>query len=507
MLGALQAYYAEVRECVKTPEGMTDYFDSHLGVKQGCPLSPTLFGLYIDALEGHMMTAFPDSTVHIGSKRAPMLLYADDIVFMARSEGELQRMLDVFADFCQSYELTVNLDKTAVVVFGTQRNHVSTNVTYRGMLIQQEAQYKYLGIYFHSQIGALKGGSIMIALARKAVFAMQQQARAEEISSPALLCNMFDTLVAPILLYGCEIWGSNAALVEEANKLHTGFLKRVLKVPTSTDTWVILTELGRTPMAHRVLERQGAYWNRLAEMHGDRLLAHARMENFAWMVAGHRGDKKCWYTATLHHMNTVGMHLDGRNVSIPCQSLRNRLAHVGASALQTSITRGMADNRDLYGSDMYARVEGVRRRTYALWFWAPGQRPAHNRINHMHRRSLLLFRLGAHDLNVVTGARVRGISIPRLQRVCRCCRMDVVEDEAHLVFECPHYEVIRLGFSHIFCDDQVVHGGPQQHAVAITDTTSMMQRFFRQDNQAHVALFIYCCLKERRAYLEQHGGL
>jgi hypothetical protein len=86
--------------------------------------------------------------------------------------------------------------------------------------------------------------------------------------------------------------------------------------------------------------------------------------------------------------------------------------------------------------------------------------------------------------------------------------MDVVEDEAHLVFECPHYEVIRLGFSNLFYDDCVAHDGAQQdtHAVAITDTTSMMRRFFSQENQGHVAMFIDCCMKERSAYLEQHGG-
>ena len=86
--------------------------------------------------------------------------------------------------------------------------------------------------------------------------------------------------------------------------------------------------------------------------------------------------------------------------------------------------------------------------------------------------------------------------------------MDVVEDEAHLVFECPHYEVIRLGFSNLFYDECVAHDGVQQdtHAVAITDTTSMMRRFFSQENQGHVAMFIDCCMKERSAYLEQHGG-
>jgi hypothetical protein len=43
-LDALQAQYSEVPLCVKTPEGLTAPFMCTVGLKQGEPSSPDLFG-------------------------------------------------------------------------------------------------------------------------------------------------------------------------------------------------------------------------------------------------------------------------------------------------------------------------------------------------------------------------------------------------------------------------------------------------------------------------------
>jgi len=62
-------------------------------VKQGCPLSPLLFGLYLDALEGALNGRECDALT-LADVRVWLLLFVDDLVLTSESKVGLQQQLD-----------------------------------------------------------------------------------------------------------------------------------------------------------------------------------------------------------------------------------------------------------------------------------------------------------------------------------------------------------------------------------------------------------------------------
>ena len=68
MLEAIQAMYSDAHTVINIDGCIGDSATVLSGVKQGCPLSPTLFGIFIDALEGWLSHMVPAAGVRVQSE-------------------------------------------------------------------------------------------------------------------------------------------------------------------------------------------------------------------------------------------------------------------------------------------------------------------------------------------------------------------------------------------------------------------------------------------------------
>ena len=117
ILDCIKSLYSHDSATVRAQEGISDIFDCLMGVKQGCPLSATLFGLFVDGLEQHLMDILGHDAPSLSGVLIPLLLYADDLTIMSTTPAGLQRLLNALQIFCEQRQLSVNLAKTKEVTF------------------------------------------------------------------------------------------------------------------------------------------------------------------------------------------------------------------------------------------------------------------------------------------------------------------------------------------------------------------------------------------------------
>ena len=97
ILECIKSLYSHDSAAVRTQETrISDIFGCLMGVKQGCPLSATLFGLFLDGLEQHLRDTLGHDVPSLSGViiPPPLLQYADDLTIMSTTLGGLQRQLN-----------------------------------------------------------------------------------------------------------------------------------------------------------------------------------------------------------------------------------------------------------------------------------------------------------------------------------------------------------------------------------------------------------------------------
>jgi hypothetical protein len=170
------------------------------------------------------------------------------------------------------------------------------------------------------------------------------------------------------------------------------------------------------------------YWNRLCALPDRRLLKKAFLESISLNTA----NKKSWTTSFRALFRTTRLGLEwpcSDRIEPHCRSQRSVYIAMHGKSISQSPDNIKLTTYSMMGSDGYCMqsyLASIKDREVS--------------------KSLTKFRAGSHWLEIQQGRFTR---TDRALRLCKKCGSGSVEDENHMLFQCPVYQHVRVKYAEL----------------------------------------------------------
>jgi hypothetical protein len=419
----IKAIYENVKSCIKNHDNSSNaqFFDISLGLKQGEPLSPLLFILFVNDISSCInFSQLSNDDINLLSMY--MLLFADDIALFTTNPDSLQLQLNQVYEYSRKWGLKINVDKTKICIFEKRKSRHNYTWFVDNEPIEIVDSFCYLGIQFFytgSMVNAVKTLSDQALKAYNNLLSVFSRIKLDIKTKLSL----FDSLVVPILLYGSEVWGIYNC--KEIDKLHLRFCKIVLGVRPQTSNAAVLGELGRFPLSVICKERALKYWLNIMKYPGS-LVHTIFLEQCALLP---NNTMSTWSSSVKKQLDSLGYSYLWNSLNLDMNylpMLKQRL-------------------RDQYVQTWNDTIMNQSKLYYYRKFKCEFKYEKYLDIvtNEHQRKELSRFRLCSHLLEIESG---RFAGIDRNLRTCKLCSLNV-ESEYHFLLCCPLYRNLRRKYN------------------------------------------------------------
>ena len=202
--------YTTVRSPVKYKSAKSYLITSHIGVKQ-CDPSNSILCLN-DILNS--INANVDGILNIDDLKLFLILFADDAAIFAYNPISLQSILSDLVQYCNIWNLKLNVNKTKIMIFENSRP-TSYDFFLNDTRIEIVNSFKYLRIHFFKNGNWSRTQKV---IAQHAAFSLHNLFIVyNQLDLPiSHKINLFVYLVLPVLNYPAEVWGYHSSPDVEA---------------------------------------------------------------------------------------------------------------------------------------------------------------------------------------------------------------------------------------------------------------------------------------------------
>ena len=424
------AMYDSTKYAIKLSNGYLAPIDSNLGLKQGCPLSPMLFNLYIDDIKD----IFDDQChpVEIQETKISHFLYADDLVIISHTAEGLQTALNSLHVYSGRKCLAVSVKKSKTMIFNRSGKLIKKYFYLAGKPLEPVQSFCYLGFDVKASGTVKHAMNTLYEKANKAMRPLFQTIARFNLPVKTSL-RIFHAYIEPIALYNAENWAaftdkeiekfSSDSLLQilstgKADILHRKFLKYVLGTSSSCPNMAMYGDTNEQPLTMKAFRLMLNFWHRVTNLSSNTLVKKALLENI---------------NLRTNWIKTVEKLLGDLSLTDT----------IDETYKFKEKTRKAMEKRF---SEYWNKV--VHEDTARLLFYKSikseqGFEPYLDIPNFEDRKSIARLRCSNHSLHIEQG---RHRHIPRENRLCRLCPSKKVETEEHFLTECTFFNRYRPNY-------------------------------------------------------------
>ena len=423
----ITAMYENTKYSIKLKNGYSHALNSNLGLKQGCPLSPLLFNLYIDDInkifeeQCYPITLQDDVLNHF--------LYADDLVLLSSTPDGLQNCLNNLHEFSNRKRLKVSTNKSKTLVFNSAGRFIKTTFRIDQNVLEPVQNFCYLGFDLRAS-GTVK--MAMNSLHDKASKALRPlMCVIARFNLPIKISlKLFHTFITPILLYNVENWitltdkklqtATNETIFTDTNNkcdiLHRKFLKYILGTSKTCLNAMVYGETGEIPLSLKGFRLMVNYWQHLMNLPEQTLAKKALLENIQM--------RSNWILSIEKLMNWCNLA-----DKIESPGRLKKAAYDNTHSKFVSTWRNQLNDPNTSKLQFYRKIKVNH--SFEKYLELP----------HFNDRKIIAkFRCSDHKLEIESG---RHNKTPQNERICRLCPLNEIENEEHFLITCPLYDQIR----------------------------------------------------------------
>ena len=309
---------------VKSDNALSEAFNITNGVKQGCVLAPSLFGIYLTAVIQEALgnnnrgiyiryrsdgKLFNLSRLRANTKvrreLVKELMFADDCAIAAHTEQDIQDLTDSFDSATSRYGLAISIKKTEVLYQPPPRaEHANPSIHIRGQQLKSVQSFRYLGSTLSSSATIDDEITHRISQANASYGRLRSRVFNDHDIRLETKIRVYESVVLSSLLYGCETWTMYSRHLKTLERFHQRKLRTIMRIRWQdlVPNTEVLTRAQSTSIEAKVAKTQLRWTGHVVRMPDDRLpkkILYCELEQGKRSVGGQRKRFKDTLKATL----------------------------------------------------------------------------------------------------------------------------------------------------------------------------------------------------------------